>query len=237
MPARKTATSLQTLPPTPNGNAAPVVSRAVGATLSISPIARERLLVPIVGTSPLIVHNWSQKARQAMLDTQQGRKQPKQPRDPQADYQAAFYHTETGYGFPVLAFKSCTVDAARFYGKDVRMTDLRQFLFFSGQVSKDRTQLLLPLETSEPWMREDVVRLSSGGTDLRYRPEFVEWRTVLDITYVSSALDRNSVLSLVDAGGLGVGVGEWRPEKSGLNGTFAIDTDREVLTEDATRRS
>jgi hypothetical protein len=32
----------------------------------------------------------------------------------------------------------------------------------------------------------------------------------------------------VDAGGMGVGVGEWRPEKKGMNGTYHVDTDREI---------
>jgi hypothetical protein len=52
--------------------------------------------------------------------------------------------------------------------------------------------------------------------------------TVLVVTYVTSALTRGSVLSLIDAGGMGVGVGEWRPEKNGDFGTYRIDPDRPV---------
>ena len=35
-------------------------------------------------------------------------------------------------------------------------------------------------------------------------------------------------LSLIDAGGMGIGVGEWRPEKDGAFGTYRIDPSREV---------
>ena len=52
--------------------------------------------------------------------------------------------------------------------------------------------------------------------------------TTLTVTYVTSALTRGSVLSLIDAGGLGVGIGEWRVEKDGDFGTFRIDPNREV---------
>jgi hypothetical protein len=45
---------------------------------------------------------------------------------------------------------------------------------------------------------------------------------------VSSLLTRESVLSLVEAGGLGVGIGEWRPEKRGDMGTYFIDPNKEV---------
>ena len=122
------------------------------------------------------------------------------------------YYTDDGYGMPVLAFKSATVDATRLWGKAVSMVLLKMSMFYSGVPSKDRMQLLTPLtEHSEPKMREDVVRLKGGGADLRYRAEFEEWRAVLDVTYVTSVMDRNSVLSLIDAAGMGVGVGEWRP--------------------------
>jgi hypothetical protein len=66
----------------------------------ISKIDTEHLFVPIVGTSPLIVSRFSEKAKRQMLDAQQGRKSPKERRDPEADYQAAFYRTKDGYGFP-----------------------------------------------------------------------------------------------------------------------------------------
>lgn len=79
-------------------------------------------------------------------------------------------------------------------------------------------------------MREDVVRLGgpSRSADLRYRPEFPEWRTALEVTYVKSSLTRESLLSLVDAGGMGIGIGEWRPEKRGEFGTYQVDASREV---------
>lgn len=80
-------------------------------------------------------------------------------------------------------------------------------------------------------MREDVVRLGRSGTDLRYRPEFWPWSATLRVTYFPTVLTRSSVLSLIDAGGLAVGVGEWRPERDGTFGTFRIDTDREVEVE------
>jgi hypothetical protein len=197
------------------------------AAIHIQRIAAETIRVPIIGTAPLIVHNWSAKAKQQMLDAMQGRKSPKEPKDPQGEYEASLYRTQDGYGFPVIAFKAATVGAARFFGKSVRMTELRQFLFMTGVPSADRTQILTPI-TGEPKMREDMVRVGMGGTDLRYRAEFQDWSATLTVTYVTTALARESVISLIDAGGMGVGVGEWRPEKKGQNGTYAIDETRDI---------
>ena len=202
--------------------------------IEISKIASETMIVPIRGTSPLIVHNFSEKSKRMMLEAQQGKKSVKQIRDPQAEYDAAFYRiaTEDGpdeYGFPVTAFKAATVGAARFYGKSVKMTELRQFVFMHGLLTKADPQQLVKIH-GEPQMREDVVRLGgmSRSADLRYRPEFRDWTAELKVTYVTSNLSRDSVLSLIDAGGLGIGVGEWRPEKRGEFGCYEIDQSRDI---------
>lgn len=192
----------------------------------IDKIASETLRVPIVGTTPLITHRFSEKAKRLMLDNMQGRKSPKTVKNPEEEYEAAFYRLKDGrYGFPALAFKSATVGGARFY-HGLTMTGLKQTIFFRGEPGTDGQQMVHI--AGEPNMREDVVRVGRGGTDLRYRPEFREWSATLEVIYVTSLLTRASVLSLIDAGGMGVGVGEWRPEKDGDFGTYRIDPTKDV---------
>jgi hypothetical protein len=195
--------------------------------IEIKRINAETVHIPIIGTSPLIVHRFSEKAKRQMLDAMQGRKSPKEPKDPEREYDSSIYWTtdKTRTGFPSIAFKGATVGGARFYS-GITMTALRQQLFFRGEIGMDN-QMLAIIE-GEPHMREDVVRVGNGGTDLRYRAEYPTWSTTLVVTYVTSALTRQSLLSLVDAGGMGVGVGEWRVEKKGDFGTYRIDTEREV---------
>lgn len=200
------------------------------AQLNIAKIAAETLTIPIVGTAPLIMHRWSDKAKRQMLEAQQGKKRVKEHRDPVADYESSFYRifTDEGelYGFPATAFKSAIVSAARFFDKSVTMTALRQSVFTHGVYSKADPQALVQIHGT-PQMREDVVRVGQG-TDLRYRAEFIDWRADLKVTYIEAMLDRGSLLSLLDGAGMGVGIGEWRPEKSGAFGTFTIDTDRDI---------
>ena len=197
--------------------------------ISLSEIAIETMFVPIRGTSPLIVHRFSEKAKRMMLDNAMGKKSPKEPKNPQEEYEAAFYRfADGGTGVPVTAFKQATIGAARFYGKNqVQMTSLKQFIFVSGEIGVDGQSLARIV--GDPHMREDVVRVGRGGADLRYRPEYMPWSTTLRVTYVTSALTRDSVLSLINAGGMGVGVGEWRPERDGDNGRYTIDGDIEVI--------
>src|SRR5208283_2284464 len=69
--------------------------------------------VQLVGDSPLIVHAWSKKAKQQMLDKQMKRaKQAKEAKDPQKDYEESLYRSpDGGYCFPAVGFKSAAVDA------------------------------------------------------------------------------------------------------------------------------
>ena len=143
------------------------------STVSLKRIVREVAVVDIKGTAPLIVHRWSEKARTMMLDAQQGRKTPKQLKDPQADYESSMYKFEDGSaGFPVMAFKSATVKGGgRLFGKAVKMTELRQLLIFlANGVGTDGTQLVSI--QGEPTMREDMVRVGMGTADIRYRAEY-----------------------------------------------------------------
>jgi hypothetical protein len=195
-------------------------------------VGTERLLIPIIGTSPLIMHRWSEKARRELLESQQGKKKIKTPLDPVAEYEASSYRIQIdgeveGYGFPTLAFKSATVDCFRFFDKSVTKVMLQQSLYFRGVRSKSEPMSLVPID-GEPEMREDIVAVGMG-TQPRYRAQFEQWTATLDVRFVTATLDRSTVLNLVESGGMFVGVGEWRPEKSGENGTYEIDTERDVL--------
>ena len=200
----------------------------------ITKIGTERLRVPIVGTAPLIVHRWSEKAKRELLESQQSKKKTKEPRNPEEEYENSLYRMALkdggeGYGFPSLAFKSSIVETFRFFDKSVTKVMLQQSVFVHGILTKADPAPLIPIasEPAKPIMREDIVRIGQSGTQNRFRGEFTEWRATLDLTFVTATLSRETMLSLIDAGGMFVGVGEWRPEKSGESGTFTLD-DAEV---------
>jgi hypothetical protein len=204
--------------------------------IQLAPISQRRIVVPIVGTAPLIVHAWSEKARKQMLDAQQSVKRAKANRDPEADFRESLYYVADseggGYGFPAIAFKAAAVGAARLFDRTIKMTELRQFLGIGGVLSADGNQLLVKLddlgsEPCVPVMREDMVRVGMG-TDLRFRGMFLTWRTELHMTFIENSISLESVLGLVNAGGMTVGVGEWRPERNGMFGTFTVDENKEV---------
>jgi hypothetical protein len=194
--------------------------KPVQAATTIIRVKRETAVFNIVGTTPLITHAWSEKAKQEMRDKQTGKAKPKkEAKDPEAEYQASKYVLPDGReGFPAVAFKSAIVNAARLFD-GITMTQLRQTVYVHGA----GPNLLVAID-GESYQREDMVRVGMGTADLRYRACYPQWRTQLTISWVPNVCTLEQIVALIEAAGLG-GIGEWRPEKSqsGQYGMFELE--------------
>jgi hypothetical protein len=172
----------------------------------------------LIGDSPLIVHAWSEKAKKQMLDKQMKRAtKAREAKDPEADYTACFYFTPDHLpGFPAIGVKAAMVSAARFV--DAKMTVLRGAVHIDAEI--------LPI-IGEPSMREDMVRVGMGTADIRYRPEFKEWRMPVTLKFNAAVISVEQIANLLNTAGFGVGIGEWRPEKNGSYGRFHVGSEGE----------
>lgn len=197
-------------------------------TIELPEIRQVEIIVPIVGKTPYIAGAWSEKAREEMRQKQMGPKirKAREAKDPVAEADGRTYWLKDGQpGIPAVAFKGAMVRAVlMFGGKEVGlpMTEARTMFYVYGEGDDQ----LVPIE-GEWTIREDMVRIASGA-DLRYRNMFWPWSTSLRIGYIESRIDRQSIIRLVQAAGIG-GVGEWRTQKTNGNyGQFAIDTTKPI---------
>ena len=191
---------------------------APDAAITLRRIERETISIRVEGTAPLIVHRFDEKAKQMMLEAQQTKtRAKKEPKDPVAAYEASKYKLADGRdGFPAVGFKAAIVGAARMYD-GISMVQVKQLIRVIGEGPDQLVPLVLE---SEPIMREDTVRVGMGTADLRYRAQYFPWSVDLLIQYVPSQISVDSIVSLVDAGGVG-GVGEWRPSSpKGATGSY-----------------
>ena len=194
-----------------------------GATGTVvAPIELQRITfgeieIPIIGITPLIQNKFSEKARNMMLAKQMGEtRQKKPPKNPEADYLASLHPMpDGGYGHPATAFKSATVEAARFFD-GLAMTDLKRCIFVVGEGEDQLVRI-----NGKPTMREDTTRNETGVADIRYRGTYWPWSAVLTIRFNAVKLSAHAVVNLVDAGGQSSGIGEWRPgSKKANNGSY-----------------
>ena len=186
----------------------------------VSSVKTQCLVLKLKGKTPLITHRFSEESRQTIEERNQGKaSRKKRVRDPEKEWRDCLYLLNTGeYGFPAAAFKKCAVTA---------VTSLRR----KGKLSKIGVrQAFHVLHEDEglvkikgtPRQRTDVVRLSKGVADVRYRAEFPEWEVTLEILFNERAISEKEIRSLFALAGFAVGVGDWRPEKGGIYGMFTV---------------
>lgn len=232
MATRKTATTKQQDEEAAATEPAPAIQ--------ITRIKRQEVRIQIVGTAPLVVSKFSEKAKAMMRETQAGQKRLRKARDPESDFAGARHRIDgdSGWdGFPATGLKGAIVGGARFFDdKRLSMTMLKQSIFVMGQGE----DMLIPIENDkgetygvdvEPVLKESMVRNATGVADFRFRPLYSPWSMELRLLYMPDQMSLESLVALVDAGGF-VGLGEWRPgsknSQTGSWGTFQVDDTKEV---------
>jgi len=205
-------------------------------TANVPEIKLEKHELHLVGSAPLIVHAFPQKARTEMLAKQMKlAKGGRDARDPYKEVEAARYRLADGRdGFPAVGFKAAAVTACTSLA-DITKVAARQAFRVAGIPMNTESDALkgafvrtalVPLIASEPTIREDVVRLAgpSRPAEMRYRPEYAEWGVILEITLNPQVISIGQLGSMFQAAGHGVGVGDYRPERDGDCGTFDLFT-------------
>ena len=206
--------------------------------------------VQIIGDSPLIVHKWSHKAKEEMLGKQMKKaSKGKEAKVPVKDFVDSLYWLDEAgnlldtpqeipeeletitndtpyeeveavirkgrFGFPTCAFKASAIDAGYQQGVIAKKTTARGAFHILGEFA---------VIEGIPEMREDMVQIGgmSKVADIRYRPEFKQWKTTLTIKYNKSVITPEQIMNLLNYGGFANGVGEWRPSRDGSFGTFHV---------------
>jgi hypothetical protein len=170
--------------------------------------------ITLVGVSPLICHAWSSKAKREMLEKHMKKpKQAKSAKDPQKDYEESLYpYPGGGYGFPTIAFKAAAVDACS-HVDGITKVEARGAFHIDGELLKIN---------GTPQPREDMVRISMGTADIRYRGEFNPWSVDIPIRYNAGVLSLEQIMHLFEIAGFSIGVGDWRPQRDGSYGMFHV---------------
>jgi hypothetical protein len=185
----------------------------------------------IVGTAPLVMARFSEKARQAMeskmLAGSVARgKVVRDARDFEADMQGAIHFSTDGWtGMPAAAFRNACISACRLVGFKMTLAKMSVFVLADGFDRVDGVPLVR-LDVGKPEMTKMHARNASGVTDIRVRPLWREWGLTLKIQFDADQFTASDVTNLLMRAGMQVGIGEGRPdsrESAGLGwGTFEI---------------
>lgn len=182
-------------------------------TIVIQRIKPKIIEVEIVGTSPLVVCRWSEKAKREILDKQMKKaKQAKEARSPEDEYKAALYvDVKEGWtGVPAVGMKGALVNACRAVD-GLPMTVAKRVFFVVGQgKTADGVDIIRINGKHHMW--ENPVRIDNGKTaSLAFRPRYEEWSMKFMIEMLSNMISPEQVVNLVELAGFIEGLCEWRP--------------------------
>jgi len=187
--------------------------------VTIRPLQVVQSQITIEGISPLIMHAWSDKAIKQIEDKHQLKaKEAKAVRDPEAEFQGARYKIAGTKldGIPVDTLKACAVEAG--LAADIPKTHLRKSFF----VIPSHGEFVPIICKGGPVSRRDMVRIGMGTADTRYRPEYTNWACTFTVEFNARLISIEQLVNLFDVAGYSVGIGEWRPQKSGRFGRFKV---------------
>lgn len=199
--------------------------------------------VVLVGDTPLVCHNWSNKAKLEMYSKQTKKPQlARAAKDPDQELEDSLYQMSSGgYGFPSVAMK-CAAVTAYLSVAGVKKVEVQQAFRVVGSIELVKgvhpgstlRKDLVRIYGSKPGMSEEMVRLNGKTADLRYRGEFWPWYIKVQIVFNANLLSADQIINLLNTAGFGVGIGEHRPVKNGQQGTFHVCSSEEMarLTEE-----
>lgn len=203
--------------------------------IEVQEIRMREIRACIVGTSPLIMHRFSQKAWQELLlpkrKANRAAREQSLKHDPVKEFRGALYlnrdstrparfHLPSGMIGKAIAAAAIDMPGAAkaTIARLTRVVDVQIDLY------------------GIPNLHMAMVRSSDMARtpDVRTRPIFPQWAAQVGIEYVSSIIDERTISNLLGASGTIVGIGDWRPQKGGSYGCFRlaseIDPEYQLIT-------
>jgi hypothetical protein len=184
----------------------------------------------LIGTAPLVVERFSQKAktmmRNGMEEGQKGKKgKTKEPRDFSTEFPASMYILPDGTpGMNAAAFRNAMIRACAAAAFKMTLAKMSIFVIADGLDKFDGTPLVRI--QGEPEAYEAMVRLPNGAADIRVRAMWREWTISLNVRWDADQFNIADVSNLLTRAGYQVGIGAGRPfskNSAGIGfGTFAL---------------
>ncbi len=175
----------------------------------------------VVGASPLLMNSAA-----AFTEADDGKSKTRQSiPPPEVEAENGTYRLDDGtLGFPAVAFKKAVVSAAK--GRKIGRLGLPGIVLASVFETTEFVQLIDP-KTEGPLSDYKIdirgARPQKQGMVRRARPRLDAWACDVELEYDDELITEELLRDLLERGGRNVGVGNYRPEKSGRYGRFTVE--------------
>ena len=196
----------------------------------------DELKIQVYGTADLLVHKFSEKAKQELLDKHMKKvRQAREAKVPFEDFKGSLHVMPGREAFVKKLPKLETGEFWKYYAntfcfptsgfKKAMLTATKLIEGVSRPMVALNIRLLgyeTPLIYQRLVMHQAMVRVGNFPNkvpDVRFRGSFEGWSAQLHIRFNTAFFNKEQIVALVEYAGM-VGLGENRPEKEGELGTF-----------------
>lgn len=203
-------------------------------SVQIAPPNIKTAVFKIIGTAPLVIHRFSAKAKNGMLDkmkegsvAKKGKK--REALDTDAAFNQARYVSKEGWdGFNAASIRCALISACRLVGFKMTLAKLSVFVEAEGRDATEPEIALIRIH-GKPRKTEMVARVETGQAYVTIRPSYDEWSAKVRVRFDADQFTVLDLTNLLARAGEQVGIGEGRPDSknsAGMGwGTFKIENE------------
>lgn len=185
----------------------------------------------IIGTAPLVVHRFSHKAKQQMIQKMEAGSTANKGKKREAAnledvYNEARYISKEGWdGFNASAVRNAMISACRLVGFKMTLAKLSIFVVADGRDKKE-PEIPLVRILGKPRRLESRANVETGQAYITIRPCYDDWEADIHIRYDADQFTVTDIANLLSRVGTQVGLCEGRPDSknsAGMGwGTFTV---------------
>lgn len=171
----------------------------------------------ITGTKPLVIHRFSAKTKNAMLQKQEegksaSSKKRRDPQDTTALFNEARYSSPEGWdGFHAGSIRNAMISACRLVNFRMTLAKLSVFVEEDGWDAKEPTIPLIKINGKATKL-ESIARVETGQPYVTIRAAYNPWSANVKIRWDADQFTLEDVTNLLARVGAQVGICEGRPD-------------------------
>lgn len=203
------------------------------ATVQIKAPNLQTAAFNIRGTAPLVVHRFSHKVQQGMLDKMENGSNARTSKGKRAAVdldevmnEGRYFSAEGWDGFNASSIRCAIISACRLVGFKMTLAKLSLFVISDG-VDKVEPQIGLIRINGKARRMDAWARVETGAAYMTVRPCYDKWTATVRIRFDADQFSITDVSNLLARVGAQVGICEGRPDSknsAGMGwGTFEIE--------------
>lgn len=184
----------------------------------------QQAVFTITGTAPLVIHRFSAKAKNMMLDkmkegstAKKGKK--REPLDEKATFNASRYISKEGWdGLNAASIRCAMISACRLVGFKMTLAKLSVFVVADGVDKLEPQFQLIRILNAKAEMQQDIARVETGQAYVCIRAAYHGWKAKVKIRYDADQFTIADISNLLARVGEQVGLGEGRADSKNSAG-------------------